>query len=323
MHGRKGQCNPPLNAFKGAAAVHERLRTGTDMWRKLVINADDFGYTRGINIAISECARAGALRSATLMPNSAAFDDAVRVAKDLNNFGTGIHFVLTDLAPVLPPDQLRGLVGPTGLLPRGPGGLLKKIARGGPVRDAIARELHAQAEKVFDCGIRVTHFDSHKHVHILPMVLDILVEIAKRFSVKIMRTPFEGAGTWNFFRDVEKEHRAAFLEQYAGARLSSVTRPYFRWRTAKAGIQSPTVLYGISFTGFLNEKIIRRICATLKPGLSELMTHPGIVDEDLVRSRSRLLDSRAREMNLLISEEVIRMFKENDITLGHFGEVGL
>ena len=263
------------------------------MARKLIINADDFGLTGGINLAISECAEVGVLQSATLMPNGEAFDDAVKIAKGREGFGTGIHFVLTDLKPLSPADKLHGLAGPDGRLPSSPAELLKKIAGRKELRDAIRRELFSQAEKAFDCGISATHFDSHKHVHIIPVVLDIIIEIAERFSVKVMRDPFEAGGAWRFFYDLAKGERTKFVKQYAMASGSIIARPLFRSRIRKAGIQTPAGLYGISASGFMNEKIIRRMCSMLNPGVSELMTHPGIVDADLECCKTRLLGSRA------------------------------
>jgi chitin disaccharide deacetylase len=291
------------------------------MRRQLIINADDFGMTRGINLAVSECADSGALRSATLIPNGDAFDHAVKVVKERKNFGVGIHFVLTGFKPLLPVEKLSGLVGPDGFMPSVPGELLEKLGAHKGFADAIKRELFAQAERVFDAGITPTHFDSHKHVHIIPSVLDVLIEIAQRFSVKWMREPFEAGGAWRFVYDIERDQRAGFLKQFAKARTSLVARPIFRSRVRNAGIQTPAGLYGISTTGFMNEKVIRRICGMLKPGLSELMTHPGIVDADLIDRKSRLLYSRAGERSLLLSAKVRELFEQQDIMLSHFGEV--
>jgi len=291
------------------------------MQKQLIINADDFGMTRGINRAVSECAHFGMLRSATLIANGEAFDDAVKTVKELERFGTGIHFALNGFKPLLPEDKLCGLVGPDGLMPSGPGELLIKIAARKTLLHGIKKELFAQAEKVFDSGITPTHFDSHKHVHIIPAVLDILIEIAERFSVKWMREPFEAGTQWSFLSDLEPGQRAVFVKQFALARASTVTRPIFRSRIRKAGIQTPAGLYGISPTGLLNEKIIRRICRMLKPGLSELMTHPGFVDAELVRRKSRLLGSRGREKDLLVSTKLKQFFAEHEIMLSHFGEV--
>jgi len=291
------------------------------MRRQLIINADDFGMTRGINLAVSECADFGMLRSATLIANGDAFDDAVKVVKERQGFGTGIHFVLTGFKPLLPPEKLFGFVDADGLMPSGPYELLWKFAVRKTLPDAIRKELFAQAERVFDAGITPTHFDSHKHVHIIPAVLDILIEIAERFSVRWMRDPFEAAGAWSFLSDLERGRGAEFVKQFVKSRATMAARPIFRRRLHEAGIQTPAASYGISATGLMNEKIIERVCRMLKPGLSELMTHPGIVDADLVRRKSRLLDSRAREKDLLLSTRVRALFRECEITLSHFGEV--
>jgi chitin disaccharide deacetylase len=145
------------------------------MQRKLIINSDDFGLTRGVNSAISECVEGGLLRSATIMANAEAFDDAVRIAKEHGNLGVGIHFVLTGLKPLSPAEEVPLLTGRTGSLPSGPGELLKMVLTEKAARDEIRKELFSQAEKVFQSGIVPTHFDTHKHVHIIPAVLDIIL----------------------------------------------------------------------------------------------------------------------------------------------------
>jgi predicted glycoside hydrolase/deacetylase ChbG (UPF0249 family) len=291
------------------------------MRSRLIINADDLGLTRGINLAIAECAEVGMLRSATLMANGAAFDHAVKMFGGRDGFGTGIHFVLTGLKPVAPAVKLSGLLGPQGLLPAAPLELLRKIEAGKSVRDALRHELFAQAEKVFDAGITPTHFDSHKHVHIIPAVLDIMLEIAARFSVKWIREPFEPAGSWKFSLDLEKGFRVKFLKQWAQARVSTLFRPAFRSLLRRAGLQTPAGVCGISFTGLMNEAMLERLCKMLRPGLNELMTHPGIVDAELLSLKGRLVDSRAKEKELLVSGRTKEIFERNGITLSHFGEV--
>lgn len=289
------------------------------MRRRLIINADDLGLTTGINLGVCECADAGLVRSSTLMANGPAFDDAVNRVKGREGFGTGIHFVLTGLKPVAPAQKLGGLLGPEGLLPAGPIGLLGKIEADKSLRNAVRCELFAQAEKIFDSGITPTHFDCHKHVHIIPAVLDSMVEIAARFSVKWVREPFEPNGSWRLSRDLEKDLVPKFLKQFSLARASLLARPAFRSCVRRAGLQTPAGVYGISFTGLMSEDILKRLCGILPPGLSELMTHPGIVDAELIGCNSRLLYSRAREKDLLVSARVKGFFEESGIVLSHFG----
>lgn len=289
--------------------------------RKLIVNADDFGLTAGVNAAVTECARFGILRSATIMANGPAFDDALKCAAQLEDFGVGIHFVLTGLRPLSDSAAIPELAGADGSLPAGPSELLKIVlSRRDAIRE-LKRELLVQAEKVFDSGITPTHFDTHKHVHIIPPVLSTVVEIARRFSVKWVRNPFEGPGAFGFLFDVEKGKRGKFLKQYCKALTVRSAYPLFRSCIRRAGMNCPEYFHGVSSTGFLNDRMIVRLSRMLKPGIHELMTHPGYLDAELERQKTRLLYSREMERQILVSDHLKKQFERNDITLSHFGEV--
>jgi chitin disaccharide deacetylase len=291
--------------------------------RKLIINADDFGLTTGVNSAISECAERGVLRSATIMANGPAFDDAVRTAKNTADLGVGIHFVLTGLKPLSSPETLPELAGRTGIFPSSPWELLKTVFTKKRVREEIKKELLVQTEKVFDSGITPTHFDTHKHVHIIPAVLDVLLEIANRFSVNWIRNPFDSPGAWRFLFDIEKNRRGEFLKQYGNVLCSRVSRHSFMSRVRGSAVRTPQSFHGVSVTGIMNEKVLARMAENLEPGINELMTHPGILDTDLAQQKTRLLRSREVEKDLLLSETVKRAFDNNGIVLSNFGEVNL
>lgn len=289
--------------------------------RKLIVNADDFGLTPGVNAAISECAQNGLLRSATLMANGPAFEDALGVVGHLENFGVGIHFVLTGLRPLNGSGSIPALTGDDGLLPSGPSELLKTILlRRDAIRE-LKRELLTQAERVFDSGVTPTHFDTHKHIHMIPSVLSALLEIAERYRVRRIRNPFEGPGALGFLFDVEKGKKVKFLKQYCKALTVRSAYPLFRSCLRRAGMMCPEHFHGVSSTGFLNEKMMIRLSRTLKPGIHELMTHPGYLDAELERQKTRLLSSREKERQILVSQNVKKLFEANDITLSHFGEV--
>lgn len=297
------------------------MKKNTLQYRHLIVNADDFGLSRGVNAAVAECARAGFLRSATIMANGPAFDDAVKTARELPGFGVGIHFVLTGLRPLSGPEHIPGLAGGDGSLPSGPGGLLQAFLAGKGVREQIGRELRAQAEKVFDSGIVPTHFDTHKHVHIIPAVLDALVGIARRYGVRWIRNPFESGAAWRFLFDVEKSKRIVFAKQYAASIVSGAGRPCFRHRLRRSGIASPDFFHGVCATGLMNERLLLRMADAVRPGINELMTHPGRLDEDLARQKTRLLGSRETERRLLCSEHARNHFEKKGIVCSHFGEV--
>ncbi|MFZ2446410.1 MAG: ChbG/HpnK family deacetylase [Syntrophobacteraceae bacterium] len=293
------------------------------MKRKLIVNADDFGLTPGVNAAVAECADLGMLRSATIMANAPAFEHGVNVARGRDHLGVGIHFVLTRLKPLSDRAKIPGLAGANGSLPDSPAALIQFCYSRRGARDEIRKELLAQAERVFDSGIVPTHFDSHKHVHMIPAVLDIMVEIARRYSVKWIRDPFEKPGAFRFLFDVEKGKRGAFLKQYAAALGAGPGRLYLRSRLQRAGIRGPDFFHGVAATGLLTEKLMKHLFESLKPGVNELMTHPGYLDADLEARKTRLLGSREKERELLASEDLARLLNKNGIVVSNFREVNL
>jgi predicted glycoside hydrolase/deacetylase ChbG (UPF0249 family) len=162
------------------------------MAARLILNADDFGLTRGINRAVAGLYAAGALTSATLMANGPAFDDAVAVAHAHPGLGVGCHIVLTDGTPVSPPDHIPTLLGKerrnfrTSLID-----FVRDLWLGRIDPAEIEHEALAQIQKLQRAGIDVTHLDTHKHTHIFPPVARELHRIVRITSVATMRNPFE------------------------------------------------------------------------------------------------------------------------------------
>jgi predicted glycoside hydrolase/deacetylase ChbG (UPF0249 family) len=144
--------------------------------RRLIINADDFGFTPDVNAGIIHVHVAGVLTATTLMANGEAFDDAVRLSKENPTLDIGAHLVLVQGHSLL-----------TGKpLPETPRQLLAVLARRG--LDVYA-ELKAQIEKIRAAGVRLSHLDTHKHTHLVPSVFRAVVTLADEFSVPWVRLP--------------------------------------------------------------------------------------------------------------------------------------
>ncbi len=144
--------------------------------RRLIINADDFGFTPGVNAGIVHAHVSGVLTSTTLMANGDAFDDAVRLAQANPTLDIGAHLVLVQGHSLL-----------TGKpLPETPRQLLIVLAMRG--LDVYA-ELKLQIEKIRAAGIRLSHLDTHKHTHLVPSVFRAVVALANEFSVPWVRLP--------------------------------------------------------------------------------------------------------------------------------------
>src|ERR1700689_1271933 len=139
------------------------------MLARLIINADDFGLTRGINRAIAELHDAGALTSATLMADGPAFDDAVALAKVRPALSIGCHIVLVDGIPTAAPESIPSLIGADGKSFRSSLAEFVLAAPAGRIHeDEVEREALAQVQKLQRAGIGVTHIDTHKHTHLFP-----------------------------------------------------------------------------------------------------------------------------------------------------------
>ena len=160
--------------------------------RRLIINADDFGLTAGVNRAIIESHLQGVVTSATLMANADAFDDAIRLAKQTPTLGVGCHVVLVDGTPTLPPDDIPDLIDPnTGRFYQSLATFVGRALRNRIRPGQIEAEAFAQIRKIQAVGINLTHLDTHKHTHIFPAVLIPILRAAQAASIVAIRNPFE------------------------------------------------------------------------------------------------------------------------------------
>ncbi len=292
----------------------------TDMNRYLIVNADDLGYSEGINTTIDRCSKEGVLRSATLMANGPAFEHAVAVAKSNDRLTVGAHMNLSEWRPVSEPRDVPSLVDEQGIMRSTPGALAIGLAAGRISKRDIRRELHAQFAKIMDYGLRPTHLDSHKHVHVLPQVLEVLLEIAGRYSIGWIRRPFEGGTGWRAVSLVDRGLRATFIRQHIEGQLTNVFLPIFNGMVKRSGVKTPDCFCGVSLTGTWSEPVLDYLLARVKPGVNEWMMHPGILDLQLRASHTRLLAQRERERDLLISPVWNDLLIKYRVILGGFGE---
>jgi chitin disaccharide deacetylase len=285
---------------------------------RLIINADDFGLTSGVNRAISELHQSNALTSATLMATGPAFEDAVSVARSHPTLGVGCHIVLTDGSPVSPPDTIPTLIGPDGKNFR-PSLLdfVLALLRGGIHPEDIEREALAQIQKLQRAGIQVTHVDTHKHTHLFPAVSRPLLTVLERTGISAIRNPFEPA----FAQHLTHAH----IKRRVQLALLNRLRPAFvqlnQLRAANILTTDGTV--GVSATGNLNSDTLSQILFGLpQSGIFELVCHPGYNDADLDRIPTRLRSHREIEMQALLTVIPARLSQPNAPSLIHYGNLG-
>ena len=290
------------------------------MDRVLIVNADDLGYTRGINRAVEQCYREGILRSATIMAAGEAFGDAVRMVAENPGLGVGVHLVLTELPPVADPNRVPTLAGANGRLPASLGELALGLVSGRIASGDVREELDAQVEKVVESGIVPTHLDGHKHIHLLPQVLEAVAWVARKYSIRYVRSPFESMRFCDGLGTVDPGARGSFARQHAKAAAVRVMKPFFRRTLRTSGLCGADSFFGISLTGLWTEAGMIRLLKGLPGGVSELMAHPGDCDGDLLRNRTRLRESREMERDILLSHRVRDAVAECGVRLCRYGE---
>ena len=286
--------------------------------KRLVVNADDFGLTESTNLGILETHRQGILTSTSLLANGAAFDSAVALALGSPPLGVGVHLNLTDGCPVSNPSTVSTLVNEGGRFFGGPVGLAQRILAGRVRPAEVERELGAQIEKVLGAGIAITHLDGHKHVHMLPGILPIVVRLARRYGIAGLRAAIE-----------RPTNLGAFLRRHPGAARRAVTQ-YLRGRALallamdcreqlrRAGVACPMYFYGITQTGLLDGAELDAILWNLPEGTSELMCHPGYADGALRQTGTRLLAEREREREALTRPETWNLIAALGIQLVNY-----
>lgn len=283
--------------------------------RRLIVNADDFGFTSGVNRGIVEAHARGVVTSSTLMANGAAFAEAVQLARAVPRLSVGCHVVLIDGQPVLEADKIPTLTAGGFKGARFRDGLKVFAARalaGYLSAEGIELEATAQIRKLQSAGIAVSHVDTHKHTHLFPGVLHPLLRAAAACGVRAVRNPF---GPRRPLRSDRLFARPGLWTRYAEMRLLRRFAGKFREAVDREGFATPDGTLGIEVTGALDETLFRAIAENIPEGTWEFVCHPGYVDSDLQGARTRLRASRETELRVLTLPAVREVLSQEGVTL--------
>lgn len=280
--------------------------------RRLIVNADDFGLTRGVNRAIVESHRDGIVTSSTLMANGQAFEDAIVHAKSASRLSIGCHVVLVDGSPVLGGQQAPTLFDQKADDRRfydGLGAFALRAVSGRVDADEIEAEVTAQIRKLQSAGVSVSHLDTHKHTHILPQVLRALLRAARTCGVRAVRNPFGPVR----FSILAKYPR--LWKRYGQVTVLNRLGGRFRNAVTNAGMLTTDGTVGVVATGAMDSYLFRSIVDSLPEGTWELVCHPGYNDAELGSIRTRLRESRAVELRLLTSPKALELLVRSGVQL--------
>jgi hopanoid biosynthesis associated protein HpnK len=272
--------------------------------KRLIVCADDFGLDPAVNEAVEAAHRHGILSTASLMVGAPAAADAAARARRLPGLRVGLHLILCDGRPVLPPAEVPGLVGDNGRFD-------SSMARAGVrfffvprVRRQLAREMRAQFEAFRATGLELDHVNAHKHMHLHPTVAALILTIGRDYGMKAVRVPAEPVGVL----------RRAFPEE---RRATPFYRPWIarlRRRLVGAGLAVNDHLFGLAWSGAMVEDRVLRLIPHLPNGVSEIYFHPAVERTPALAAATPRYRHR-EELAALLSLAVARSIDEHGIRL--------
>ncbi len=289
--------------------------------KNLIVNADDLGWTDGVNRGILDAFRGGIVTSTTLLANGAAFAEAVKAAKSAPRLALGVHLNLSDGEPVADRESVISLLNDDGCFASGPESLLWKRARRGLILDEVEEEWDAQIQKVRDAGIRPTHLDGHKHVHMLPGFFEIALRLAKKHSIEAIRVSLEESSLRAALASGSQHRAGVVMKQGVQARGLKLLARDARKQAARMGIATADYFCGIAQTGELTLEGVEQLLKNLPEGTTELICHPGYADEALQKTATRLQASRQKELQILTDTRIRNLVASQGIRLIDYGFV--
>ena len=235
--------------------------------KRLIVTSDDFGADTAVNEAVEQAHREGILTAASLMVSGDAAADAVARAKAMPSLGVGLHLVLVEGRPTLPPEQVPDLVDTSGHF-------RTDMVRAGITifaKPAARRQLLAEVEAQFAAfaatGLPLDHVNAHKHFHLHPTIASAILRTGKRYGMKSVRAPVEP-------RDV----LAKIEPDTGGIDVARLWALLVRRRMRAAGMVVPDQVFGLAWSGALDAVRLRGLIDNLPDGLTEIYTHPATND---------------------------------------------
>jgi hopanoid biosynthesis associated protein HpnK len=283
--------------------------------KRIIITADDFGLSSGVNNAVEQGWRNGLLTCASLMPGEAGFKEAVRIAKRNPGLQVGLHLTLVQGHAVLPPEKIPALVDAKGNFSDNPvaAGFRYFMDRG--LYCQLKREIEAQIVRVLDAGIALSHLDGHLNIHLHPTVFRILAELMPRYGISSFRLSQERLPE-NLRIDGSRRFGKT-VETFIFDRLTSHARP----ELDRLGISYAGEVKGVLSSGRMTEEYILTTLDNLQDGLTEFYFHPGVLpDAEITR---RMPDYRHQEeLAAIISPNVRERLQALGIQVQNYrGEV--
>ncbi|MTW09915.1 hopanoid biosynthesis-associated protein HpnK [Pseudoduganella eburnea] len=268
------------------------------MPRGLILTADDFGLHASVNEAVELACRDGVLNAASLMVGAPAAADAIERARRLPRLRVGLHLVLADGAPTLPRSLVPALVDAGGRFSANMAGNGVRFFFLPGARRQLASEIRAQFEAFAATGLPLDHVNCHKHFHLHPTILSLVLETGRDFGMRAIRLPLETGAPW-------------WLRPWLSL---------LRWRLRQAGIAHNDQVVGIAASGAMDEAALLAALPHLGPGITEIYFHPALAGDGPLTSAMRSY-RHADELAALLSPRVRAALDALGVPRGGFTDV--
>lgn len=279
--------------------------------KHLIVNADDFGLDSEINCGIIEAHKFGIVTNTSLVTCGRAFEEAIQLAKVYKDLGVGIHLTVNEERPILSRDKIRTLLDEDkGSFLNYPT-FIRRFLSGRIVLNQMYSEFESQIEKFIATGLNPTHLDSHKHIHLIPKILEIVLELAKKFDIpriRLSRIPI--------IRNLRSKRYLRMIEVLGLSVLANIQLKKIK----RYNINTPDYCYGLIDSGYLDENRLTDILNRLPTGTNELICHPGFVTDDLL-NRYRWNYNWLTELKALTNSNVKTLVKNLNIQLIRYDEI--
>ena len=289
--------------------------------KRLIVNADDFGETPGVNRGVLEAHRRGLVTSASILVNGQAAKAALELSRQVPKLGLGVHLNLSEGIPLSPPRQIPTLVNNRGLLYLSHGQMRRALWKKQVAARDIETELRAQVTTVFESGAKPSHLDGHMHIHVLSGISEIVVRLAREFGVPAVRCPLEAPG--RILRPPSQPVRScsSLTRQRLVAFGVSLLARRLKWMLQRAGLAYAEHFYGLVQPTFVDATCIETILKSVPEGTSELMCHPRYAEPELLARGGELMQMREVEVQALTSPSAARLAETCNVRLSSYGDL--
>ncbi len=277
--------------------------------KKLIVTADDFGAAREVNDAVEIAHRDGILTAASLMVAAPAAFDAAQRAKRMPNLHVGLHLVLVEGRPVLPPRAIPDLVGRDGMLRTDMAAMGVDIFLRPSVRHQLEGEINAQFDAFQAMGLKLDHVNAHKHYQLHPTIASIIVRVGRSFGMQSARVPYEPRAVLSRIERGGDNGLAAIVMAPWSMLL--------RRRLRADHLAVPDRVFGLRWSGAMTKPRLLGLLRHLpKKGVSEIYLHPATGPYLGSVATYRY----AEELAALTDPEVVAAARDSNIRLGGFAD---